>query len=229
MHGPHPVAAVRPPRAAASPTRPADPRRLRLAIAATGLSVMVSGAMFGFFYAWVTSTMWGLDAIDPRVAIAAMQGMNASVRNPAFGVAFFGTPAVTALAAGLALWAAERRAAGLLAAACAAYTLAALLPTLTVNVPMNQALAALSVPQDRDAAAAIWTAWSPRWQGFNLIRTLAAGTTLALAAAALMVLGRGPHPGRGWAQPGRRPDTAGAVCPPPGREDAAGRAPDAPV
>ena len=35
-------------------------------------SVLFAGAIFGFFYAWVCSTMWGLDAADPRVAIAAL-------------------------------------------------------------------------------------------------------------------------------------------------------------
>ena len=66
------------------------------------LSLLFSGAMFGFFFAWVCSTMWGLDAADPNVAIAAMQAMNASVRNWVFAPAFFGTPVLlmfTALAA----------------------------------------------------------------------------------------------------------------------------------
>lgn len=39
------------------------------------LSLLFSGAMFGFFFAWVCSTLWGLDAADPNVAIAAMQAM----------------------------------------------------------------------------------------------------------------------------------------------------------
>ena len=56
------------------------------------ISILLSGAIFGFFYAWVCSTMWGLDAADPRVAIAAMQAMNASVRNAVFFPAFFLTP-----------------------------------------------------------------------------------------------------------------------------------------
>ena len=58
------------------------------------VSVVFCGAIFGFFYAWVCSTMWGLDQADPRVAIAAMQAMNASVRNAVFFPAFFLTPVV---------------------------------------------------------------------------------------------------------------------------------------
>ncbi|GAB5461946.1 hypothetical protein [Hoeflea alexandrii] len=48
------------------------------------LSLLLTAAIFGFFYAWVCSTMWGLDAADPSVAIQAMQAMNASVRNAVF-------------------------------------------------------------------------------------------------------------------------------------------------
>ena len=33
------------------------------------VSLVLTAAIFGFFYDWVCSTMWGLDAGDPRVAI----------------------------------------------------------------------------------------------------------------------------------------------------------------
>lgn len=55
-------------------------------------SLLLAAAIFGFFYAWVCSTMWGLDAADPAIAIQAMQAMNASVRNAVFFPAFFLTP-----------------------------------------------------------------------------------------------------------------------------------------
>jgi uncharacterized membrane protein len=53
-----------------------------LFVALAGL--LLAGAVFGFFYAWVCSTMWGLDQADPRVRIAAMQTMNVLVRNIVF-------------------------------------------------------------------------------------------------------------------------------------------------
>lgn len=147
-------------------------------LAAVGL--LLAGAIFGFFYAWVCSTMWGLDAADPRVAIAAMQAMNASVRNAVFAPAFFGTPVVLLAAAGCAWAAGLRRAALPFAAAGGLYLTGALLLTLGVNVPMNVALGALEVPADRAEAAAIWAAYSPRWQMFNVIRTIVSGGALAL-------------------------------------------------
>lgn len=152
-------------------------------------SILLCGAIFGFFYAWVCSTIWGLDQADPRVAIAAMQAMNASVRNIVFFPAFFLTPLVTAGAA-LAIWrAGGGRAALWFGAAAAVYLLFGLILTLAVNVPMNEALAALAVPEDPEEARAIWSAYSARWSFWNQVRTGASGLALALAAWGAIRLG----------------------------------------
>ncbi|MBU3030269.1 anthrone oxygenase family protein [Paracoccus marinaquae] len=60
---------------------------------------------------------------------------------------------------------------------------------MLVNVPMNQALAAVGLPLPADEAARVWSDYSSRWQVWNILRCLAAGgalllTGIALAAAA---------------------------------------------
>lgn len=149
-------------------------------------SLMFSGALFGFFYAWVCSTMWGLDAADPKVAIQAMQAMNASVRNAVFAPVFFGTVVVLAVTSLVGFVAGHRRAAMWFAAA----TIVALafnnVLTFTVLVPMNNALAAVVVPDALDRAAAVWADYSDAWKVWNQIRT--AGTGLALGLAAIGAL-----------------------------------------
>jgi len=148
--------------------------------------LLLSGAIFGFFYAWVCSTMWGLDALPPQVAIAAMQGMNASVRNAVFAPAFFGTGPVL-VGTGALIWAQGGRQAGvLLGLAGVVYVLGAMLPTMVVNVPMKQALALVD-PQGADAAQ-VWADYSGRWQVWNIARTVGAGVALLLVGAALMRL-----------------------------------------
>ncbi|WP_417723859.1 DUF1772 domain-containing protein [Salipiger sp.] len=159
------------------------PHRLAAVVA-----TLFSGAIFGFFYAWICSTMWGLDAADPRVAIAAMQAMNNSVRNAVFAPAFFGTPAMLVLAALLCLRAQQRRAAGAFGAAALVYGIGGLGLTMAVNVPMNEALAGVAVPASEAEAQAIWQAWSPDWQAWNILRTLASGLTLALSTLGLLAL-----------------------------------------
>ncbi|MFV0426965.1 MAG: DUF1772 domain-containing protein [Beutenbergiaceae bacterium] len=154
------------------------------------VAALLVAAIFGFFYAWVCSTMWGLDAADPRVAIEAMQAMNASVRNPVFMPAFFLTPVALGITALLA-W--QNQAAGpaaLFLSAGVLYTVGALLFTAMVNVPMNEALAATPVPQNIDDAAQIWSDYSSRWQIANISRTVVTGICVLLTTVAIAMLGQ---------------------------------------
>ncbi|SFL70293.1 DUF1772 domain-containing protein [Shimia aestuarii] len=160
----------------------------RLLVVLSVLSLLCVGGIFGFFYAWVCSTMWGLDAGDPGVAIAAMQSMNASVRNPVFFPIFFGTPVVLAITARVALLDIRKVSALLLALATVTYVLGAFLPTALINVPMNEALALVEIPLDQDAAQRIWQDYSGRWQMWNMIRTCFSGLALMLTGVALINL-----------------------------------------
>ena len=60
--------------------------------------------------------------------------------------------------------------------------------TIMVNVPMNEALALVTVPETTEEAARIWAAYSPRWQVFNTIRTIVSGVVLMLAGYGLYSL-----------------------------------------
>lgn len=155
------------------------------------VSLLLTGAIFGFFYAWVCSTMWGLDVADPRVAVPAMQAMNASVRNAVFAPAFFGTPVVLFLTAFVAARQ-DRVVGGIFAMAGAVYLVGGLILTMAVNVPMNEALAMVELSGDVSEAAAVWADYSPRWQVFNIVRTIASGVALLLVGVGLISLGRMP-------------------------------------
>ncbi|MCF3972440.1 anthrone oxygenase family protein [Paracoccus salsus] len=154
------------------------------------LSLLLAGALFGFFYAWVCSTMWGLDNATPGVAIAAMQAMNESVRNAVFAPAFFGTGPALLVTAALFAAAQDGRAALFFAAAGLICLLGAFLPTMAVNVPMNEALARIALPLPEVEAARIWAAYSPRWQIWNTIRCVAMGASLLLTGLGIAVAAR---------------------------------------
>ncbi len=153
-------------------------------------SIVFGGAIFGFFYAWVCSTMWGLDAADPRVAIAAMQAMNGSVRNAVFFPAFFLTPVVLGGTALLCRAHGHRRAAGWFGLAAGIYFVGGLVLTMAINVPMNEDLATVVVPSSVEEARVIWDDYSGRWQVFNQLRTVASGVSLAVAGLGLSSLPR---------------------------------------
>ena len=147
------------------------------------ISVGFSGACFGFFFAWQSSTLRGLDMIDPATAIEAMQAMNASVRNPLFGTVYFGTPLVLALSMVVMAVLRARVAAVALGLALVLHMVGVFGVTATINVPLNQGLAA--VDDQAPEATTIWQAYSTRWQSANLIRMIAAGVSLMLVAVTL--------------------------------------------
>lgn len=162
-----------------------------LAVAATLVALLLSGAIAGFFYAYSCSVMWGLDTSDPKAAIAAMQGINVAVRNAAFFPAFFGMPVAALVAAALWLPLGRRDVALLLALAAAVYLVGAFLTTLAVNVPMNEALGRTAIPADAEAAGALWRNYSARWTLWNHVRTAASLIALLLVGWALYLGGRG--------------------------------------
>lgn len=147
------------------------------------LPLLFSGASFGFFFAWQASTIGGLNAIAPGVAIEAMQAMNASVRNPAFAVMYFGTPVVLALSAVIALmW--SRTIALLLGAALLVHLGGIAFTTAWINVPLNMALATAD-PASPDATT-IWADYAAPWHRANLLRTITGGVSLTLVGLALL-------------------------------------------
>ncbi|RJE82375.1 anthrone oxygenase family protein [Paracoccus onubensis] len=150
------------------------------------LSLTLNAAIFGFFFAWVCSTMWGLDAADPRVAIEAMQAMNASVRNAVFAPAFFGTPVALGLTAILLYIRSHHLSAAAFAGAAVTYFCLGLVLTMMVNVPMNEALAGVTVSGDAEEARRIWSDYSGRWQVWNQIRSIGSLTAFLLALAGVL-------------------------------------------
>jgi len=147
-------------------------------------AIIMLGLMAGFFFAFSVCVMAGLNAVPADEAIGAMQAINAAVRNPVFFVTFFLTPVVAGGTSVLAFAAGDARTGFFMAAAAAVYALAAILPTASINVPMNEALAAIDPP--RADAATIWSDYSDRWTLWNTVRTLT--TTVALGIAAFPFL-----------------------------------------
>lgn len=152
------------------------------------LSLLFSGLIAGFFYAWVCSTMWGLDTLPPDIAIQAMNAMNISVRNAVFFPAFFLTPVVLAATGIIAILLHARIAGIAFLTAATIYFAGAFVPTVLVNVPMNTALEIIDIPENIDAAREIWTSYSDRWQFWNQFRTVASACALLLAGWGLMKL-----------------------------------------
>jgi uncharacterized membrane protein len=142
------------------------------------------GLMAGFFYAYACSVMVGLDRVDDRTFIVTMQWINATVRNAAFAPAFFGSLVLTIAAAVVAV-VSSHSARGWIVAAAVLYA-AAVLVTLTLNVPLNEQLAAAGPADQISDLAAVRAAFEGPWIRWNLLRTgLTIGSLTALSIALL--------------------------------------------
>lgn len=153
-------------------------------------ATLFTAAIFGFFYAWISSTMWGLDQIDSEVAIQAMQGMNASVRNAIFGIVFFGTAPALLLTAGIAASMKLKKLAAIFVCSGVIYLFGGAVLTFMINVPMNEQLALVKLPLSPDETQIIWQNYSKEWQFWNQTRTVFSGLAFLAAAYGIYTLGK---------------------------------------
>lgn len=148
---------------------------LCLAIAATALAA-------GFFFAWDAVLLPGLSAAPPEAAVAAMQAVNAAVRNGLFAASFFGSAAFGLLAA-VTLWG-RSGAFGLAVAGLLTYLAGVIAVTFFIHVPLNERLAAIQPPPNE--AAQLWAAYLAPWSHWNPVRTVAALAACGFFVAALV-------------------------------------------
>jgi uncharacterized membrane protein len=150
------------------------------------LGLLASALAAGFFYTYSVSVMPELTAAgDPLAAVRAMQGINAVIRTPVFAFAFFGALAFPLLAAATAAVARLRATAMLALAGALAYGLGVFVVTFAVNVPMNDALAAVR-PTTAEQAGEVWRGYAGLWTVWNHCRALASMLSFALLLAALV-------------------------------------------
>jgi len=148
----------------------------------TLIAALGSGLMAGLFFAFSSFIMTALAKLPPEHGIAAMNSINVTILNATFGLAFFGT-AVLCLCLGVASilrWA-EPGSAWLLIGSLL-YLVGVIGVTIAFNVPLNDALAAVS-PTSPEGAT-LWTRYLAEWLPWNHVRTLAnIGALIALILA----------------------------------------------
>ncbi|MEU5672017.1 anthrone oxygenase family protein [Micromonospora sp. NPDC047753] len=152
-----------------------------LAAWSAAVTLVVTGAITGVYYAFSVAVMPGLNAADAGTAIRAMTSINQRIQNPLFFVTFFG-PLVAATVTGVFLLILGKRSAGVLfLVAAGVYLVGAFIPTVVVNVPMNETLDAAGVPTDLAEAVRVWAAYSSAWTWWNSVRAGASLISLLLA------------------------------------------------
>lgn len=150
------------------------------------LSALGSGLVGGIFFAFSTFVLGALARLPPPQGIAAMQSINIVVINPLFMAAFMGTAVLCVIVAAAALfgWAGPHP--SLVLAGAVLYVVGNIVVTMTGNVPLNNALAAVD-PASAEGAAT-WARYVPDWGFWNHVRTV----TGAAASACFILAWRWP-------------------------------------
>jgi uncharacterized membrane protein len=148
-------------------------------LAAAARFIAVVGCVF---FAFSTFVMKALARLPAETGIAAMQSINVMAVKSWFLVAFLGT-AITCGAVVLSAFGrwGEPSAMWLLAGGVV-FLLGTFVVTMIFNVPMNNALEALSATDP--GRATHWTRYVAGWTAWNHVRTIA-----SLAAAVLLLIG----------------------------------------
>jgi uncharacterized membrane protein len=149
----------------------------RITAIATALTAVGTGVMAGVFFAFSTSVMPALSRQPVPAAIAAMQQLNLSIVNPLFLLVlggsticclallvtapFTGAPHVLSRVAGSVL-----------------FLVGAIGLTSAVNVPMNDALAA--VDPGSTSGQSLWKDYLVRWTRYNHLRAASSVVATAL-------------------------------------------------
>ncbi|MEU8254312.1 anthrone oxygenase family protein [Micromonospora inaquosa] len=158
-----------------------------LAAWSAAVTLVLTGAITGVYFAFSVAVMPGLNAVDAGTAIRAMTSINQKIQNPLFFVTFFG-PIVAATVTGVLLLIPGHRTPGVLfLLAAGVYLVGALIPTVLVNVPMNETLDAAGVPTDPAEAARIWASYSSGWMWWNSVRAVASLISLLLAGLGIFL------------------------------------------
>jgi uncharacterized membrane protein len=150
----------------------------------TFVAAVGSALVAGIFFAFSTFVMTALGRIPADQGIRAMQSINVTVINPLFMLAFMGTGALCfALIAGAYVrW--DETSSKLMLIAALVYLIGCIGVTMVLNVPLNDALAAVeaSTPE----AATLWARYLVDWTFWNHVRTVAPLISAVLFIAALI-------------------------------------------
>jgi uncharacterized membrane protein len=149
--------------------------------AATFLAALGTGLLAGNFFAFSAFLLKALAGLSPERGIVAMQAIARTIKTPVFLLVFFGTAALCAILACVALLHWRTPGAGYLLAGALLFLLGAFPITMMRHVPLNAALIAQT--PDANNARAFWTRFRSEWTLWNHLRAL----TALLACASLML------------------------------------------
>jgi uncharacterized membrane protein len=150
-------------------------------------ATLTMGLVAGAFALYAHTIMPGLRKTDDRTFVTAFQQIDRAIINPWFMTTAFAGALVLTLAAGIA----NRATPALpwIAAAFGLY-LVAVVVTIAINVPLNDAIKAAGNPDHINVAQVRAQFQETRWAAWNLVRVATTTPAFGLLAWALVLCGR---------------------------------------
>jgi uncharacterized membrane protein len=159
------------------------------------VATMTIGLMAGVFGLYAHTIMPGLGRTDDRTFVGAFQSIDRAIINPLFLATLFGALLFTGLAAALHTGEGWRSVLPWTVAAFVLY-LAVVVITLSVNVPLNDAIKAAGEPDSIADLAAVRERFDEaKWVRWNGVRVVLSTAAFGCLTWALVLHGRAVTPG----------------------------------
>lgn len=158
-----------------------------LRVIPTAAATISMGLAAGVFALYAHTIMPGLHQTDDRTFVAAFRALDRQIINPWFMAGTFLGALVLTTVAAIANW--QQDAFWWIAAALAAYVVAVVI-TVAVHLPLNDAIKAAGDPAAIDVAKARADFHETRWVAWNVVRVVASLGAFAILTWALVLCGR---------------------------------------
>lgn len=143
--------------------------------AAVAVTTLLCGLVAGLLFAFAVVAMPGISSLPDPEFIRAFQGMDRIIQNnqPLFMLTWIGSAVGLIASAGIGLARLDGVELGLLLGATAVYLIGVQLPTVTINIPLNNRLQGVDITRvSEQELAAERRMFESRWNRWNRIRTL---------------------------------------------------------
>lgn len=155
------------------------------------MAAFLCSLVAGFLLAFAVVAMPGLKSLSDREFIRAFQAIDRVIQNnqPVFLLVWVGSVFALVAATLLGINHLDRAGRVLVIIATLAYVLGVQLPTLAVNIPLNNHLQTLDVDAiDENERHRAREDFEPRWNRWNAVRTMVASLVSALLLVVLLRL-----------------------------------------
>lgn len=155
------------------------------------IATLLCTLVTGFVLLFAIVVMPGIGSLPNREFLRAFQVIDKVIQDnqPLFLFVWMGSAAALIVTAALGVWQLEGTTRMLVVVAAVVYLLGVQLPTITVNIPLNNRIQSLRLPtMDEDSQASERRVFEARWNLWNVIRTIFACLVSLLLLIALRLL-----------------------------------------